>query len=82
VHNTRQHGALKKLAASLDLIISTINALFCIFPSGRLAGFNRSDFDASIMFYPGRTRLEIGAASTSLGFQHENVFDARPVSFY
>ena len=26
VHNTRQDGALKKLAASLDLIISTINA--------------------------------------------------------
>ena len=43
VHNTRQEGALKKLAGSLDLIISTINApldvaglLDTLAPKGRL----------------------------------------------
>jgi uncharacterized zinc-type alcohol dehydrogenase-like protein len=31
VHNTKQDGALKKIAGSLDLIISTINAIW-MFP--------------------------------------------------
>src|SRR6267142_3742894 len=44
------------------------------------AGLNRSDFDASIIFYRGRTGLEIGAASIPAGefcqFQFTTADDA------
>jgi hypothetical protein len=44
-----------------------------LFSSDEPAGLDRSDFDASIMFYRGRIGLRTGTASTSLGFQQENV---------